>query len=116
MDTIWDKFWFRFGPMAEKVDRRTHQGIPYATAVTVRDMEERANGMLEITAEIIVDRPSQKGILIGAKGRTIKEIGSRAREDIEAMFGTKVFLDLKVKTVRGWTKDRELIRRLTGQE
>jgi len=100
----------------EKVYQRTHQEIPYSTAVAVRDMEERANGMLEITAEIIVDRPSQKGILIGAKGRTIKEIGSRARGDIEAMFGTKVFLDLKVKTVRGWTKDRELIRRLTGQE
>ncbi|UCF09414.1 MAG: GTPase Era [Candidatus Bipolaricaulota bacterium] len=98
----------------EKVYQVTHEEIPYSTAVAIRHLESRDDGLLDITAEVIVDKPSQKGILIGAQGRRIKEIGSRARADIESMFGTRVYLDLKVKVIRGWTKDREQIRELTG--
>jgi len=98
----------------EKVYRYTHQEIPYAVAVAIRHLEERDDGLVEITAEIIVDKPSQKGIVIGAHGRRIKEIGTGARKEIESVLGTRVFLDLKVNVIRGWTKDRQLIRELTG--
>jgi GTP-binding protein Era len=97
----------------EKVYQMTHEEIPYSTAVAIRHMDTRDDGLLDITAEVIVDKPSQKGILIGAQGRRIKEIGTRARMDIEAMLGSRVFLDLKVKVIHGWTKDRERIRELT---
>jgi GTP-binding protein Era len=98
----------------EKVYRFTHQEVPYAVAVSIRHFDERDDGLMEITADVIVDKASQKGIVIGAGGRRIKEIGSAARKDIEALLGTRVFLELKVKVIRGWTKDRQLIRELTG--
>ena len=65
-----------------------------------------------IRAEVYVERPSQKGILIGKGGAAIKRLGSRSREKIESFIGRKVYLDLWVKPLAGWRKDAASLRRL----
>ncbi len=100
----------------EKVVRLTYQEIPHSIAVRVKWLRERDDGLVEIRAEIIVDRLSQKGIIVGKRGELIKRIGTLARADIEAMLGSRVFLDLIVKVDAHWTRDEDRIRQLTGQE
>ncbi len=99
----------------EKVVRLTYQEIPHSIAVRVKWFREREDGLVEIKAEIVVDRASQKGILVGKGGGLIKKIGTLARTDIEAMLGNRVFLDLIVKVDARWTKDEERIQQLTNQ-
>jgi GTP-binding protein Era len=99
----------------EKVVRLTYQEIPHSIAVHVKWFREREDGLVEIKAEIIADRPSQKGIIVGKAGRLIKKIGTLARTDIEAMLGSRVFLDLIVKVDAHWTKDEGRIQQLTRQ-
>ena len=99
----------------EKVVRLTYQEIPHSIAVRVKWLRERDDGLVEIRAEILVDRPSQKGILVGKAGGTIKRIGTLARTEIEAILGSRVFLDLIVKVDAHWTKDEDRIQQLTGQ-
>jgi GTP-binding protein Era len=99
----------------EKAVRHTYQEIPHSIAVRVKWLRERQDGLVEIRAEILVDRPSQKGILVGKGGGLIKRIGILARADIEAMLGARVFLDLIVKVEPHWTKDEERIEQLTRQ-
>ena len=99
----------------EKVIRHTYQEIPHSIAVRVKWLRERQDGLVEIRAEILVDRPSQKGILVGKGGGLIKRIGTLARADIEAMLGARVFLDLIVKVEPHWTKDEKRIEQLTRQ-
>ncbi|MEA1870829.1 MAG: KH domain-containing protein, partial [Candidatus Bipolaricaulota bacterium] len=70
---------------------------------------------LEIKAEIIVDSKSQKGIIIGKRGGMIKQIGAGSRTKIESLFGTHVFLELRVQVRKGWTKDEQDIERFTGE-
>jgi GTP-binding protein Era len=97
----------------EKVFQLTQEEIPYATAVVVEEFKERAEkGLIVIRATIQVERESQKGILIGKKGRMLKEIGRLAREGIEALLGAKVFLELWVKVERNWRDDPVALRRL----
>lgn len=98
----------------EKIVQLTFKEIPYATAVRVKWMNEREDGLLEIKAEIVTDRKSQKGIIIGKGGGMIKQIGTKARADIESLLGTHVFLELTVKVYKGWTRDLSQIERLTG--
>ena len=59
-----------------------------------------------------MERPSQKSIVIGAKGARLKEVGSAARRQIEALLGTKVYLDLRVKVAKNWQRDPKQLRRL----
>jgi len=99
----------------EKVFNLTKQEIPYCTAVRVKSIEPREDGLIQIQAEIIVDRSSQKGIIVGKGGRMIKEIGTMARTDIESLLGAHVFLDLQVRTCKGWARDTEEIKQLTNQ-
>jgi GTP-binding protein Era len=99
----------------EKVVRLTYQEIPHSVAVRVKWLHERPDGLIEIKAEILVDRQSQKGIVVGRRGERIREIGTLARGEIEAMLGSRVFLDLIVKVDAHWTKDEERIRQLTSQ-
>jgi len=99
----------------EKAIRLTYQEIPHSIAVRVKWFHEREDGLVEIRAEILVDRASQKGILVGKRGTRIKRIGTLARSDIEAMLGSRVFLDLIVKVDPHWTKDDERIEELTNQ-
>lgn len=97
----------------EKVFRLTREEIPYATAVAVEDFKEREEkNLIVIQATIHVERESQKGILIGEKGKMLKEIGRLAREEIEALLGAKVFLELWVKVEKNWREDLRALRRL----
>lgn len=98
----------------ENVMEITYEEVPYALAVYVKWVREREDGLVEIQAEIVVDRESQKGILIGRRAGRVREIGRRARLDIERFLGKRVFLELLVAVRPGWTKSDSQIRELTG--
>lgn len=86
----------------EKVFTLTQKEIPYASAVEVEEFRE--GEPTYIRAAVHVERPSQKGIVIGAGGKMLKEIGKQARMDIQRLLGTRVFLELFVKVTKDWTK------------
>jgi GTPase len=95
----------------EKIFRLTHQEVPYACAVRVEELTERKRPeCLYIRARIFVEHDSQKGILIGKGGATLKRIGTAAREDLERFFGVKVFLELAVGVRRNWRTDERALR------
>lgn len=97
----------------EQLFLQTHQEVPYATAVVVEEFLERPEkSLLVIRAVIYVERPSQRAIIIGERGARLKEIGQRAREQIEAFFGCRVFLELFVKVVKGWTNSSRVLSEL----
>jgi GTP-binding protein Era len=90
----------------EKVFRLLRQEIPYAVAVTIEQFSEKPEqSRIDIQAVIHVERDSQKGIIIGRNGQTLKEIGKQARSDIEALLGCHVFLGLFVRVQKNWRKD-----------
>jgi GTPase len=97
----------------EKIFRLTHREVPYSTAVRLKWLSQRDDGIVEIKAEIVVERESQKGILIGKGGKMIKKIGSLARTDIENLLGQRVFLETIVKVRANWTNDADQIQQLT---
>jgi GTP-binding protein Era len=95
----------------EKITLRTHQEIPYATAVVVDAFkEDEARNMIRIAATIHVAKESQKGIIIGKKGAMLKEIGTKARLEMEKFFAAKVFLELFVRVAKDWTNDPRMIQ------
>lgn len=94
----------------EKVLHLTREEVPHSVAVVIDNMQERENGLLYINAIIYVERDSQKGILIGRGGGMMKEIGRLARQELEAIFGNKVYLDLWVKVKKGWRDDETALR------
>lgn len=97
----------------EKVLRDFRDEVPHAVGVQTDEMEYVSKKKLyRIYATIYVERDSQKGILIGKGGTAIKQIGTKARRDLELLLGTKVFLDLKVKVKHNWRSDESQIRRL----
>ena len=97
----------------EKVFLLTREEIPYATAVEIEEFTEKPEkNLIVIKATIQVEKDSQKGILIGGKGRMLKEIGRLAREEMEALFGAKIFLELWVKVEKNWREDPRALRRL----
>ena len=85
----------------EKLLRTLDEEIPHGTAVTIEEWTEKKESVA-IRAEIYCEKQSHKGIIIGKRGATIKTIGTHAREDIEAMLGTRVFLDLYVRVKENW--------------
>jgi GTP-binding protein Era len=96
----------------EQIFRMTGEEIPYATAVTVDTFKEKKQGrLISIEATIHLERSSQKGIVIGKNGAKLKQIGTRSREQIEQLLGTKVFLKLFVRIQKNWRKDTKAIRR-----
>ncbi len=99
----------------EQILRETAQEIPYVTAVVVRWIHEREDGLLEIKAEIVAEKASHKGILLGKGGERIKRIGSLARVRIETLLGAHAFLELTVKVRKGWTRSEKEIARLTEE-
>lgn len=99
----------------EKVLSLTREEIPHAIAVDVEEIAERANEDVYIRAVIYVERDSQKGIVIGAGGSLLKEIGRLARTDIQNLLGSKVFLDLWVKVKKDW-RNRDGVLRSFGYE
>jgi GTPase len=96
----------------EQVLRRTREEVPHAAEVEVDDLEERDGDLLVVPARIWVETESQKGILIGRRGRMIKAIGTEARKEIELVAGRRVFLDLSVRVRKGWRRDEALLDRL----
>lgn len=98
----------------EHVMNATYEEVPYALAVRVKWLRERDDGLVEIQAEVVVDRESQKGILIGRGAARVREIGRRARLDIEKILRRRVFLELKVAVRPGWTRSDAEIEKLTG--
>ncbi len=97
----------------EKALRLLNDEIPYGIAVTIEKMKERDNGIMDIEAEIICERESHKGIVIGKGGSMLKKIGSSARREIEALMDTKVNLQLWVKVRKEW-RDSELYMKNYG--
>ena len=96
----------------EQVLRFTHQEVPHAVAVLVDEFKERSADMTYIHATIVVERESQKGILLGEGGQMIKRISTAARREIEQLVGTRVYLELLVKVWKKWRKDEADLRRL----
>jgi GTP-binding protein Era len=91
--------------------------LPHSIAVVVEEMLAREDRpadrpLLDIHANLFVERPSQKAIVIGAKGARLRDVGTRARAAIEAMLGTPVYLDLHVKVAKEWQRDPKQLRRL----
>ncbi len=96
----------------EKVLRTTFDEVPHAVGVQVEEFESLPKkDLTRIWAVIYVERASQKGIIIGKGGSSIKTIGSQAREDLERLLGTRVFLELTVKVKKDWRRDASQIRR-----
>jgi GTP-binding protein Era len=98
----------------EQVLQHTHAELPFSTAVVVDKFEEpeREKGLLRLYCTILVERESQKPIVIGRRGEMIKAIGSAARVELERFFDTKVFLDLHVKVKSEWREDERVLDEL----
>ena len=94
----------------EKVLELTRDEIPHAVAVDIEEMTTRAKGDVYIRAVIYVERETQKGIVIGARGALLRTIGLRARADVETLLGSKVYLDLWVKTRKDWRNRANALR------
>jgi GTPase len=92
----------------EQVLVLTHEEVPYASSVVVEQFEEQPK-ITRISATIFVERDGQKGIIIGKQGSVLKEIGTRARLQIERLLGTKVFLELFVKVRTGWRDQAQFV-------
>ncbi len=100
----------------EQILRQTSQEVPYSTAVVVEQFDESERevgprGLVRITATVLVERDSQKAIVIGKGGARLKEIGTRARGEMERLLGAKVFLQLHVRVEPGWTQTERGLRR-----
>ena len=94
----------------EQVLQQTHDELPFSTAVVVDKFEEPdARGLMRLFCTILVDRESQKPILVGKGGSRIKEIGTAARQELQQFFDTRVFLDLHVKVREGWREDERML-------
>jgi GTPase len=96
----------------EAVIRRTFQEVPHAVEVIVEDVERPRDGLARVRALIWVESESQKGILVGARGRMIKAIGTAARREAERELGCQVYLDLSVRVRRDWRADEGSLDRL----
>jgi GTP-binding protein Era len=97
----------------EKIYLLTQQELPYSSAVTLEGLEESPErNLVSISARIHVETDSQKGILIGRRGKMIKEIGRLSRMEIEKILGTRVYLKLTVHVEKNWSRDTRALRRL----
>ncbi|MDO9559866.1 MAG: GTPase Era [Syntrophales bacterium] len=95
----------------EKIILLTRQEIPYATAVVVDAFkEDEPKRLIRIQATIHVEKDSQKGILIGKKGGMLKEIGTKARMDLEQFFNARIYLELFVRVQKDWTHDEKMLK------
>ncbi len=99
----------------EKLMRFSGQEIPYSIAVMI-DQFTRNGGLLRISATIFVERDSQKAIVIGRNGERLKQVGSTARQNMERLFNSKVYLDLWVKVKTGWSDDTRALKSLGYDE
>jgi len=96
----------------EAIFEQFHEEIPYSTAVAITEFKEREAGKTFINADIVVERSSQKGILIGAKGAALKKVGQSSRRSIEQFLERPVFLELHVKVRERWRESEGWLRKL----
>jgi GTP-binding protein Era len=98
----------------EAILEGVREELPHSIAVVVDEMTPREgrHDLVDVRAVMYVERPSQKAIVIGAKGARLKEVGSRARQQIEALLGSRVYLDLRIKVAKDWQRDPRQLRRL----
>ncbi len=96
----------------EQIYLQLHAELPYASAVETEKFEEREDGSVEIHQQILVERPTQRAIVLGKGGARIKEIGARARMQLNHLLDRPVHLYLHVKVKPGWDEDREVYRDL----
>jgi len=120
-EPLFDEDWITNEPMRnlaaefirEEVLKRTRQELPHATATLIEEWDEDPEGdLVRISASIVVEKDSQKPIIIGHRGQMIKEIGTKAREEIEKLIGKRVFLDLFVKVRSEWRQNPRMLRDL----
>ncbi|HAA85343.1 MAG TPA: GTPase Era [Kosmotogaceae bacterium] len=98
----------------EKILQTTREEVPHSCGIYLQQLEYRDDGTLYVLADIVVERESQKPIIIGKGGRQIKEIGVEARRDIEYLTDLKVFLELFVKVRKNWREKDSMIQEYTG--
>jgi GTP-binding protein Era len=98
----------------EKALARVRDELPHSVAVLVEEMgpDPDREGLLVIRANLFVERASQKPIVLGRGGSVLRDIGTEARAELEALFGTKVYLDLRVKVAKDWQRDPRQLSRL----
>ncbi|MGH2682923.1 MAG: GTPase Era [Actinomycetota bacterium] len=97
----------------EKILQLTREEIPHSVAVQVEEMErDEERDLVRISCSVLVERESQKGIVVGRGGEMLKTVGTRARHELERILGSKVFLDLRVKVLREWQRDPSALARL----
>lgn len=96
----------------EEAMKRLREELPYAVATRVTNWTEREDGLQRIEAELIVEKNAHKGMVIGAGGKMLREIGQAARKQLEVFLNRKVFLGLEVIVIPGWREDEEALREL----
>jgi GTP-binding protein Era len=96
----------------EKLMRFTGDELPYATTVEIEQFKLAENGVYRISGLILVERETQKRMIIGKGGKHLKTIGEHARKDMENLFDNKVFLEMWVKVKQGWADDERALRSL----
>lgn len=97
----------------EKIFRKTREEIPYSVAVLIEEfVEKNERGVTRIKAVIIVEKDSQKGIIIGKSGEMLKAIGTEARQDLEDLIESKVYLELWVKVKKDWRQDEKVLEEM----
>jgi GTP-binding protein Era len=96
----------------EKFLDRLREELPHSLVVAVEDLEQRDNGLIDIAADVIVERKSQRGIVIGKDGSLLQAAGTEARKDLEALLGNRVNLRLQVKVEPDWQRRPQLLDRL----
>lgn len=95
--------------LREKIFLNYSEEIPYSCEVVIQSFKEQED-IIRISADIYVERDSQKGIIIGKGGSSLKKVGTEARKDMEAFFGKKIFLETHVKVAENWRKERQKLR------
>lgn len=100
----------------EKFLERLRDELPHALVVSIDDIEERDDGLLDISADVIVERKSQKGIVIGKGGELLKSVGTEARAELESLLGARVNLMLRVRVEKDWQRTPQLLDRLGFEE
>jgi GTP-binding protein Era len=100
----------------EKFLDRLRDELPHALVVRLEDLEQRDDGLIDIAADVIVERKSQKGIVIGKGGSLLKTAGTEAREELETLLGERVNLRLHVVVEKDWQRTPQLLDRLGFEE
>jgi len=96
----------------EKFLDRLHEELPHSLVVRIEDIEQRRNGLIDVSADVVVERKSQKGIVIGKGGSLLQIAGTEARKELEAILGSKVNLNLHVVVEKDWQRRPQLLDRL----